>query len=263
LAFFAESADMVCERYFCSSDPNSLDAIKAYNPKNGRSFFACDATAPHPRQFSTPGAVTHIADLSQFWSNQYLRERKDEIIRLQDQKAKYYKNAYAFIACAGNIMSEVYDLVTNNIDKEAMKKRAVSLIKRGRSDGGMVLLRPVNSISMMGRKRLDNKGFFAYKRIKAENICGSGYVFIKALADLASKNDISFDYKTALQQFVQASGKERLQYICIGESGPDHNKTFEVEAKLNSNVIGVGTGKTKREAEQHAAKKALELFAVK
>ena len=79
----------------------------------------------------------------------------------------------------------------------------------------------------------------------------------------ASKNDISFDYKTALQQFVQASGKERLQYICIGESGPDHNKTFEVEAKLNSNVIGVGTGKTKREAEQHAAKKALELFAVK
>ncbi len=79
----------------------------------------------------------------------------------------------------------------------------------------------------------------------------------------ASKNEISFDYKTALQQFVQASGKDRLQYICVGESGPDHNKTFEVEAKLNSNVIGKGIGKTKREAEQHAAKEALELFAVK
>ena len=81
--------------------------------------------------------------------------------------------------------------------------------------------------------------------------------------DVASKNEISFDYKTALQQFVQASGKDRLQYICVGESGPDHNKTFEVEAKLNSNVIGKGIGKTKREAEQHAAKEALELFAVK
>ena len=79
----------------------------------------------------------------------------------------------------------------------------------------------------------------------------------------ASKNEISYDYKTALQQFVQASGKERLQYICVGESGPDHNKTFEVEAKLNSNVIGRGIGKTKREAEQHAAKEALELFAIK
>ena len=79
----------------------------------------------------------------------------------------------------------------------------------------------------------------------------------------ASKNEISYDYKTALQQFVQASGKERLQYICVGESGPDHNKTFEVEAKLNSNIIGRGIGKTKREAEQKAAKEALELFDVK
>ena len=81
--------------------------------------------------------------------------------------------------------------------------------------------------------------------------------------EAASKSEISFDYKTALQQFVQASGKDRLQYICVGESGPDHNKTFEVEAKLNSNVIGLGIGKTKREAEQQAAKKALELFGVK
>ena len=79
----------------------------------------------------------------------------------------------------------------------------------------------------------------------------------------ASKSSISFDYKTALQQFVQSVGKDRLQYICVGESGPDHNKTFEVEAKLNSNVVGRGIGKTKREAEQKAAKEALELFAVK
>ena len=79
----------------------------------------------------------------------------------------------------------------------------------------------------------------------------------------ASKNSISFDYKTALQQFVQSVGKDRLQYICVGESGPDHNKTFEVEAKLNSNIVGRGIGKTKREAEQNAAKEALELFAVK
>ncbi|MBQ9744449.1 MAG: ribonuclease III [Clostridia bacterium] len=79
----------------------------------------------------------------------------------------------------------------------------------------------------------------------------------------ASKNQVSLDYKTSLQQFVQATGKDRLQYICVGESGPDHNKTFEVEAKLNSNVIGRGIGKTKREAEQKAAKEALELFAIR
>ncbi len=68
------------------------------------------------------------------------------------------------------------------------------------------------------------------------------------------------DYKTALQQFVQQTEGDFLEYTVVGESGPDHMKIFEVEAKLNSNVIGRGSGRSKREAEQAAAKKALELF---
>lgn len=68
------------------------------------------------------------------------------------------------------------------------------------------------------------------------------------------------DYKTALQQLVQQAGGEILEYAVINESGPDHMKVFTVEARLNSNVIGVGEGKTKREAEQKAAKVALSLF---
>ena len=68
------------------------------------------------------------------------------------------------------------------------------------------------------------------------------------------------DYKTALQQFVQQTEGDFLEYTVVSESGPDHMKIFEVEAKLNSNVIGHGSGRSKREAEQAAAKKALELF---
>ncbi len=79
----------------------------------------------------------------------------------------------------------------------------------------------------------------------------------------ASKDEMAYDYKTSLQQFVQSIGTDRLQYACVGESGPDHNKTFEVEVRLNSNVIGKGVGKTKRMAEQNAAKEALQLFDVK
>ena len=77
------------------------------------------------------------------------------------------------------------------------------------------------------------------------------------------KNEITGDYKTALQQFVQSIGKDKLQYFCVGESGPDHAKIFDVEVRLNSNVIGKGSGKTKREAEQLAAKEACVLFDVK
>lgn len=79
----------------------------------------------------------------------------------------------------------------------------------------------------------------------------------------AMGTDISHDYKTALQQFIQAIGNDRIQYVCINEIGPDHDKTFEVEVKINSNVVGNGRGKTKREAEQMAAKEALKLFDVK
>lgn len=68
------------------------------------------------------------------------------------------------------------------------------------------------------------------------------------------------DYKTALQEVIQRNPEEKVEYILINESGPDHSKTFAVEVCLNSNVIGRGTGKSKKEAEQMAAKEALELM---
>ncbi|MBP3495437.1 MAG: ribonuclease III [Clostridia bacterium] len=79
----------------------------------------------------------------------------------------------------------------------------------------------------------------------------------------ASNDDVGHDYKTTLQQFIQSLGKDRIQYVCIAENGPDHAKEFEVEVRINSNVVGTGKGKTKREAEQNSAKEALALFDVK
>ena len=81
----------------------------------------------------------------------------------------------------------------------------------------------------------------------------------KDLSELISKG-IDGDYKTPLQQLVQQTEGDVLEYILIRSEGPDHQKTFWVEARLNSNVIGKGSGRTKREAEQNAAKSALELF---
>ena len=68
------------------------------------------------------------------------------------------------------------------------------------------------------------------------------------------------DPKTELQQLIQQAEGDFLEYFVVGESGPDHNKTFWVEARLNSNVIGQGSGRSKREAEQNAALEALKLF---
>lgn len=71
------------------------------------------------------------------------------------------------------------------------------------------------------------------------------------------------DYKTPLQQFIQQTEGDHLEYVLVHEEGPDHMKVFEVEARLNSNVIGRGKGRSKRKAEQAAAKDALALFGVK
>ena len=68
------------------------------------------------------------------------------------------------------------------------------------------------------------------------------------------------DYKTKLQEVVQQNKEERLSYEIIGEQGPDHDKLFTIQVLLNSNVIGTGMGKSKKQAEQHAAKEALKLM---
>lgn len=66
------------------------------------------------------------------------------------------------------------------------------------------------------------------------------------------------DYKTVLQETVQTSFKEMPQYALIGEYGPDHDKIFEVRLAVNGVLEASATGKSKKEAEQQAARKALE-----
>lgn len=70
------------------------------------------------------------------------------------------------------------------------------------------------------------------------------------------------DYKTKLQEIIQQNPEERLRYVVIAEDGPDHDKSFTVQVHLNSNVIGTGTGHSKKQAEQMAAKEALELMGI-
>ena len=66
------------------------------------------------------------------------------------------------------------------------------------------------------------------------------------------------DYKTSLQEQVQQKKNQVLTYTLVGESGPDHDKQFFVEVALNGQVIGKGSGSSKKRAEQDAARVAIE-----
>ena len=66
------------------------------------------------------------------------------------------------------------------------------------------------------------------------------------------------DYKTQLQEMVQQKKNQVLSYELVGQSGPDHDKKFDVEVSLNGSVVGFGSGSSKKRAEQDAARAAIE-----
>lgn len=66
------------------------------------------------------------------------------------------------------------------------------------------------------------------------------------------------DFKTVLQEYIQQSPGKEISYKLIGSTGPDHEKVFQVAAYLDGILVGEGSGKSKKEAEQMAAKCALE-----
>ncbi len=87
------------------------------------------------------------------------------------------------------------------------------------------------------------------------------HIMNTVLRDLKHHSEDSFkDYKTTLQEIIQRNPEENVSYILIDESGPDHDKQFTVAVHLNSNVIGTGSGKSKKQAEQMAARQALKLM---
>ena len=92
-------------------------------------------------------------------------------------------------------------------------------------------------------------GLPAARRFVTEHILST----LESEAPLASS-----DYKTALQELVQRQSGQALSYSLLAESGPDHQKTFTAQVALNGAPIGTGSGGTKKEAEQAAARAALE-----
>ena len=159
-------------------------------------------------------------------------------------------------------------------DLTCMRKSVVyapALAKYARSIGlGEYLLLGVGEMRNGGRNK-ENILADAFEAVLAALYIDSGnnleivsrFLLPLVEADLkAYESNGTGDYKTDLQQFIQQTDGDHLEYVIVGEEGPDHMKTFAVEARLNSNVIGRGKGRSRRKAEQAAAKDALELFGV-
>ena len=81
---------------------------------------------------------------------------------------------------------------------------------------------------------------------------------LRPYLQLVDSGNYGKDYKTLFQEFVQRKGEQSIAYFLDHEEGPDHNKTFYMAVAVNGRVLGKGAGKTKKDAEQHAAHEALK-----
>ena len=81
---------------------------------------------------------------------------------------------------------------------------------------------------------------------------------LKNEIELATKHVGQKDYKTVLQEKLQIHGDVKIEYILLNESGPDHDKRFEMEVRCNGKKLAVGTGKSKKLAHMDAAHNAIE-----
>ena len=84
-----------------------------------------------------------------------------------------------------------------------------------------------------------------------------GIIYRLILAEKPTGKVKIVDFKSELQELVQRKKDQIIQYVLIGESGPDHEKLFEVEVRLNDKRVGIGTGTSKKRAEQEAAHAAI------
>ena len=84
------------------------------------------------------------------------------------------------------------------------------------------------------------------------------FTYMEEIIRDSIKGKIFRDYKTYLQEVLQSRGEQNIWYKLIEEKGPDHNKRFVMEVGINDKVLGVGEGKSKKDAEQVAAKAALK-----
>lgn len=86
----------------------------------------------------------------------------------------------------------------------------------------------------------------------------SGIIHRLILCELPTGRPGNFDYKTMFQELVQREKDQLIHYELIGQTGPDHDKVFQVQVLLNGHVVGRGQGRSKKKAEQASAHEAIK-----
>ena len=120
IAAAAAARGLYCERIYCSSDPDSLDAVII----PGLKFSAADGTAPHVLEPKYPGVSETLLDLGRFRDDATLRERADDIIALTQANAAAHRECAAFLKAAGSVENEISAIAAGALEPAKLKNFA-------------------------------------------------------------------------------------------------------------------------------------------
>ncbi|MDY5941106.1 MAG: hypothetical protein SPJ23_05580 [Eubacteriales bacterium] len=187
----AEKLGAEVERYFCSSDPDSLDAVRIRPAGSTRLVALCDCTEPHPRAESSPGIVSRTVDLGRFRNDRKLASHRDEILRLQEQKASAYSAAYLYLSAAGKVRQARTGILTETCDLEAMHAAAKRSLLGITGEGSSEIRRPLSAVSMKGSAVIAADENCCSRCFITEDIYGSASIYLSVLSEEARSNGLS------------------------------------------------------------------------
>lgn len=203
-------------------------------------------------------ALTHAS-----YANEHKLRSNERFEFLGDSVLSLVTTHYIFSRFPTKSEGELTKMKRQLVDTNALSKYA------SKFDLGSYLLLGVGEEKYSGREKLSNleDGFEA---LTGAIFLDGGYDAVSKFVTRYISEEVNIidnyhrlsDPKTMLQEKVQETPGEILEYEIIDESGPDHDKVFTCVAKINSNVFGTGVGRSKKKAEAEAARKALEVLGI-
>jgi ribonuclease III len=199
----------------------------------------------------------------------YVNEHRDEAGLADNERLEFLGDAVIDLAVSHRLMERFPDAR----EGELSKMRAAVVDEQGLSEMARAL--DLGALLRLGRgeELTGGRGKASLLADAMEAVIAAVYLvaglpgvlgiidrFLGEAFARAAAGTLDRDYKTQLQEVAQSRLRATPRYRVVAEHGPDHSKTFEVETDVRGEIVGRGAGRSKKDAEQAAAKLALEVL---
>ena len=224
-----------CEEIYCSSDPNSLDGVIVKS--KDKKVAIIDGTAPHETDAKIPGAIDEIIDLGIAWKKEELIHNREQILSLNNDKGRHYKNAYEYLNLAGQFSTKISSRI-----KKSYNSSNAEIFSILSNIGNISLSRNeevklISSFGKTGYKTLNLGIVGAKKCISVSGVYGSEYIFMNELYDEIKRMKLSY----ILSPSPFSNDKIEAIYIHNNETFITTNFTYDIQVKtdilLNEDVL--------------------------